>query len=135
MSKDFPTPVKEMASFLSFFAASRMYAPIDKLSRPFSIEDVINTINDVLRQISVIFENPDGEETIEGRRARYIIDERSGLRRKIYIPRIPSEETVKNFIQLCSEDLNYARITAALALAHAPKRVRELEKEEVGEEA
>lgn len=135
MSEDFPESVSEMASFLSFFAASRMYTSIDKLSRPFSIEDVINTINEVLRQISVIFENPDGEDVIKDKRARYVIDERGGLRRKIYIPRIPSEKVVKDFIRLCSKDLNYARIAAALALAHAPRRIRELEKEKVGEES
>jgi len=133
LNRAFPEVVEEMASFLSFFAASRMYSPIDRLSRPFSIEDVISTVNEVLRQIVVIRENPDGEDLIEGRRARYVIDERGRTRRKIYIPRIPSEETVKEFLRLCSEDLNHARVAAALALAYAPRRIRELEKEEVGE--
>ena len=132
METDFPREIRQMARVLSFFAASRSYGHVDKLARPFSFDDVLTTVNQALRELSVIYENPAGEETIEGKRKRYIESERAGTTIRIYVPEIPSEDTITEFLKLCQKDLKNAKITAALALAlaYSPSRMKIIEGDE-----
>jgi len=109
--KPIPHEVKEVANFLAFFAAIRSYGPIDRLSRPFSFDDVVSAITDAIRQIAV---QPEGGE-ISIRRGEEEI--------KVRVPKRPSDAMIQRFLELCKEDLANAKIAAALALAHAPELV------------
>lgn len=103
-------PVKKIAGFLSFFAKARMYSPIDKLARPFSYDDVVRAIEDALRQAKVL-----KDQVIE-REGKRVIEVRTG----VYVeePYIPSSTTLTEFLELCKNDLIYAREAAVLALAY-----------------
>ena len=106
-----PREVKEVADFLAFFAAIRSYGPIDRLSRPFSFDDVVSAVADAIRQIAV---QPEGGE-ISIRRGEEEL--------KVKVPKRPSDAVIQRFLELCKEDLANAKIAAALALAHAPELV------------
>lgn len=132
-----PAEVEKIARFLGFFAACRAYRPIDMLSRPFSYDDVVNTINDALRQYSVAYSTPDytekrkvNEHDIE---IRYIRLRIGGIEKLVRLPAPPSSETVKKFLELCKEDLTYARIAASLAMTYGFRYLKE-EVEEESEE-
>ena len=128
---EIPESVDEIAKFLAFFAATRAYRPLDKLSRPFSFEDIVSTIQEALREVDVSYKNPSKviEKEIDGRKVklRYIEDPRLGV---IRVPKLPSSETVKQFYELCKDKLYYAKIAAALALAYAPALIQAEEGEE-----
>ena len=116
-----PEEIDEIAKFLAFFAATRTYRPLDKLSRPFSFGDIVSTIQEALREADVSYKNPSKtmKKKIEGREIelRYIEDPRVGT---IRVPRLPRPETVKRFYELCRENLYYAKMAAALALTYSP---------------
>jgi len=84
----------EVARFLNQFITKSdrpRYGYIDRLANPYNHKVVEVTLQEALR---------------EARSAEYWI---------------PSAEAIKRFIELCGEDLRYATITSALALAYHGK--------------
>lgn len=113
-----PGEVIEVAKFLSFFAEARMYAPIDKLAKPFTYEDVINALEDALRQASVIVSSSYEKEitTDSGKKKVRVVKIRG--EEEILAPYIPKQEVIKRFLELCKEDLTFAKEAATLSLTY-----------------
>lgn len=109
--------ITEIAKFLSFFAETRVYKPIDSLARPFTYEDVVNALEDALRQANVIIESS-YEKEVEGRRLRVV---RIREDREVPAPYIPKREVVEGFLQLCKKDLTHAKEAALLSLTYRPR--------------
>ena len=110
--QEIPWEVKKVARFLAFFAATRTYKPIDSLSRPFSFDDVVRALTDAMRQVAVY-------------RPGELVDVRRGAEEyKVKVPELPSDHVVQKFLSLCQEDLTYAKVAAALALAYASSLIQ-----------
>lgn len=107
--------VKSVARFLGFFTEARIYGPIDKLAKPFTYNDVVSALNDALRQAKVLVETAH-EEYISGRILRVIEASRG---RKLKAPYIPRSEDLERFLELCSDNLKYAREAALLSFTYA----------------
>jgi hypothetical protein len=88
------SPVQEMSNLLAYFVKNKVYSYVDKLSRPFSYDDVIRAVADALRHAKAI-KSSDPKEPVE----------------------IPSSKSVEKFLEQCKHDLNVARKAAILALA------------------
>jgi len=123
--EEVPKVVDNIARFLAFFAATRTYRPLDKLARPFSIEDVVSTIQEALREVDVSYKNASRiekkvikEQEVE---LRYIEDPRVG---EVEVPRLPKADTIKRFYALCKENLMFAKMAAALALSYGPMLIK-----------
>lgn len=106
--------VVEIAKFLSFFAEARIFSPIDKMARPFTYEDVVNALEDALRQAKVILETA-YEKEVNGRRLKFV---KTRQDKEILAPFIPRQETVRRFLELCKGDLINSKEAALLALAY-----------------
>ena len=109
--------IAEIAKFLSFFAETRAYKPIDSLARPFTYEDVVNALEDALRQANVILESS-YEKEVEGRTLRVV---RLRDNREVLAPYIPRREVVEKFLQICRENLTHAKEAALLSLTYRPR--------------
>lgn len=128
-SREILEEVKKVAKFLGFFTEARIYGPIDKLAKPFTYNDVVSALNDALRQAKVLVETSH-EENISGRTLRVIEASRG---RKLKAPYIPGSEDLERFLELCSEDLKYAREAALLSFTYAYSYRITSTKEEGGE--
>lgn len=104
--------INEVARFLSFFKESRIYAPIDKMARPFSYDDVVSALQEAVREAVIAKEN--AVEVGEGEQKRRVVQVRD---KKVPEPYIPSRSTLEKFLELCKRDLTYSREAALLALA------------------
>jgi|GEM_PF-6174926 CRISPR type I-A-associated protein Csa5 len=114
-SKGIPEEVKEVAKFLGFFTEARIYGPVDKLAKPFIYNDVVSALNDALRQAKVLIESA-REENVGGRTLKIVEASRG---RELKAPYIPKSEDLEKFLELCSEDLKYAREAALLSFTYA----------------
>lgn len=110
--------ITEIAKFLSFFAESRIYRPIDSLAKPFTYEDVVNALEDALRQANVVLESSYEKEVGEGRKLRVV---KVRGEKEIPAPYIPRQEIVRTFLELCKKDLTYSKEAALLSLTYRPK--------------
>lgn len=79
-------PVQEMSALLAYFVKNKVYSYVDKLSRPFSYDDVMRAVADALRHARAI-KGSNPTEPVE----------------------IPSSESVEQFLEQCRQDLNIAR--------------------------
>lgn len=106
--------VMEIAKFLSFFADARIFSPIDRMARPFTYEDVVNALEDALRQAKVILETA-YEKEVNGRKIKVV---KTRQEKEILAPFIPRQEVVKRFLELCKSDLINSKEAALLALTY-----------------
>ncbi|RLG62873.1 hypothetical protein DRO02_07480 [archaeon] len=111
--------IDRMAGFLAFFAASKIYGPLDKLARPFDYTDIVSTINESLRYANVVKERPDKIIRKNDKEYPCIEVRRGGRVLYVRVPIIPSHAVVKRWLDMCKgeEGFNVARETVALAFA------------------
>ncbi|MHA1506244.1 MAG: hypothetical protein ACTSR0_03540 [Candidatus Asgardarchaeia archaeon] len=138
MSEEFTIPkeVVSISRFLGYFAAVRSYSIIDKMMRPFGFSDVLSVINDALRIGKVVYDSATPKKlTLEDGRVievRYSKTKIGGKELSVEVPPLPDSNTINSFLELCKEDLNFARIAAALALTWSGRLLKEMKGSEGG---
>ena len=109
--------IEDIAKMLHFFARARRYSLLDRLANSFSFEDVAAAIYDALREAQVALDSAEEREDPATGKKYKVVKVREET---IPAPYIPSRDKVEFFLELCKEDLVYAKKAAALALAFPP---------------
>jgi len=106
---DFP----EIVNMLRFFIRTRNFGYVDRIGNALTYEPVEMAILEALRAFRSIHESAKTDENY----GKYI--EKDG--KKIYLPRIPSEEEIRTFLNAVRKDMSVAKRVATLALAFPSK--------------
>ena len=105
----------EVINLFRFFVDTRNYGYVDRIGNALSHEPVEHATLEALRAFRSIYESAKMDEN----NRRYIEDSKTN--RKIYLPRIPSEDQVKAFLDAVKQNRDVARRVATYALSFRPK--------------
>ena len=105
----------EVINLFRFFVDIRNYGYVDRIGNALSYEPVEYATLESLRAFRSIYESAKMDEN----HRRYIEDNKTN--RKIYLPRIPSEDQVKTFLDAVKQNRGVARRVAMYALSFRPK--------------
>ncbi|AEH24646.1 type I-A CRISPR-associated protein Csa5 [Pyrococcus yayanosii] len=102
-----------IVNMLRFFVRTKNFGYVDRIGNALTPEPVEVALLEAMRAFRSIWESA---KTDEG--GRYI--EKDG--EKIYVPKIPSDSEVENFLNAVRENIRIAKRVATLALAYPSKK-------------
>lgn len=109
---------EDIVNMLRFFSRLRRYSFIDRIGNALNYDTVEFALWETVRTFRSIFDSAKVEK-IDEKELRYILEEGE----KRYLPKIPSESQIMEFLKSSREDLGVARriAIAALSFPHIPK--------------
>ena len=114
MSNAFDEIPNDLVKILRFFVNRKNFSYVDRIGNTLSPEAIEMALKDALRDLNSFYLSAQSE----GGGPRFI-RERDGS--TTTLPNIPSQDSIKKFLQLVQEDVSYGRRLAMLALSWSTK--------------
>lgn len=102
---------EELINMLRFFVKRRNYSYVDRIGNALTVQPVEMALKDALRDLITIY----GSSNKDERGFHFIINDRG---EKEYLPKIPSKQSVEEFLKKAKEDISIARRLAIFALTY-----------------
>jgi len=97
-----------------FFVSLKKYSYIDRIGNALTVQPIEMALKDALRDLSTLY----GSSSVDEKGLHYIqikIDDRV---EKKYLPKIPSQEDVRDFLEKVRKNISYARKLAIYSLTY-----------------